>query len=816
MWLRHIRRAFAGVERRAAAGDDDEVMSLILELHTSLQNRRFSNALRKHDLRVIASLACEGGLRLTQDQALLAARLLIDDGRAGVAAALLQNALRVEPGQAPLTLALEEAGRSIVRLVLSPAAEDLARRADGERDAGNAPAAAALYKQALELAPNAACWRVQRANMLKDSGEFAAAEIEYRRAQLERPEDSDIPLQLGRALKMAGRTEEARESFREALRRDPANRAAHDELAWIGAPQDHIRRTLTALEHGKPFALFALADAVVGLKETLSRIEKLLPSASAGSGFPPELHDLFRRHCPPPAAPASQAPFRLAVLFDADAGADRRFHARLDALIALASRHVVLIATVTGARRRDDILRRAAPEVDKYLHCCAEPTLPALASLLVEHDCDGVLILEGETVLDAVAPGWFALALGRAEIAYADSERGRLSPDGQIERHEPILRSRHDAHWSEAELGCALALRREAVAEIAAAQPALPPTVTALGALAAQRLPLHIPLFLACDLGGVTGPALVPMPAPPYSGKPVTIGCVIPTRDHAEDAERFVRSLRATARHPAALSVVVVDNGAKGEGLAALARLEGDGHKLLRDHDTFNWSRLNNRAVSELTDAPILLFANDDMEMLTQYWDDELRAVLALEGVGAAGAKLLYPDRTIQHAGILCSWAGRPEHEGRGEPEGAAGPAGRWRRRRKALAVTGAFLATRRTDYESIGGFDPDFPFGFNDIDFCLRLRERGRHTVYTPLITLIHHESKTRGRYAADVAQQARAAAEDRRFATRWPAKLVLDPTVNPNWSEALAPFRAYRAPAGGAVLRYLDEQLVPLQGPK
>lgn len=785
-------------------------MSILLRLHTSLQNRRFAQALRKRDPQALALLIVEGGLQPTPEQALSAARLLIDDGRVEAAADLLQNALRAEPNQTMLISALQEARRRIVSVVPSAAAQDLARRADAERDAGDTAAAAALYQEALALAPNAVHWRVQRANMLKDSGELATAELDYRRALLERPEDADIPLQLGRALKTAGRIEEARESFREAVRRDPVNRAAHDELAWLGEPQDHIHRTLAALERGEPSALFSLADALAGLRDNFSRIERLLPSVSAGSAFPSELHDLFRRHYPSPAPPPTRKPFRLAILFDADVGTDHSFHTRLDALIALASRHVMLIASGTDARRSDDIMRRTAPEAGRHLLCRAELTLPALASLLVEHDCHGLLILDGEAVPDAAAPGWFALALERAESAYADGESGRLSAHGQIERHEPILRSRHDSYGGTAEPGSAFALRHETLERIATAQADLLPTVAALGAAAANRTaPLHIPLFLACDLGGV--PASPPTPAAIPSGTPVNIGCVIPTRDHAEDAERFVRSLRETARHPEALSIVVVDNGVLGEGLASLARLAGDGVKILRDHEAFNWSRLNNRAVAELGEAQILLFANDDMEMLTQHWDDELRAVLALDGVGAAGAKLLYPDRTIQHAGILCSWAGRPEHEGRGEPESAAGPAGRWQRRRKALAITGAFLATGRAEYEALGGFDPDFPLAFNDIDFCLRLRELGHDTLYTPHITLIHHESKTRGRYAADISQAARAAAEDRRFNARWPAQLKLDPTVNPNWSEAFAPFRAYRPTTDAAVLHYLDEQLAP-----
>jgi GT2 family glycosyltransferase/tetratricopeptide (TPR) repeat protein len=791
-----------------AAGDDKEEMGILLRFYASLQNLRFDQALRKRDADALSAFAGESGFRARPRQALAAARLLIEQGRPVAAAALVQNALLAEPGQKELILALREAVQGIVVTAVSPAAEELARRADAARDAGHSAEAATLYGEALSILPDATHWRVQRANMLKDSGDLAAAVPEYRRAQLERPEDADIPLQLGRALKQAGKNDEARESFREALRRDPANRAARDELAWLGEPQDQVQQTLAALERGEPSALFALADVLSNLQANFSRIERLLPSASAGSTFPPELHALFRRHCPSPAAPAGRAAFRLAILIDADAGTDRSFHARLDALIALASRDVVLIATVTDAGRRDDILRRAAPEADRLLICRASLTLPELVALLGEYGCQGLLVLEGETLPDAVAPDWLSLALQRAESAYADGESGTLRPDGGIEHHAPILRSRHDPQRGIVAPGRALALRSAMLAEIAAAQPDLPATIAAFWAVAAHRAaPLHIPLFLACDIGAA--PAVSLESALAFAGAPVAIGCVIPTRSHAEDAERFVHSLRRTARYPEALSIIVVDNGVSGEGLAALARLSEEGVRILRDHEPFNWSRLNNRAAAELGEAQILLFANDDMEMLTQHWDDELRAVLARDGVGAVGVKLLYPDRTIQHAGLLCSWAGRPEHEGRGEAEDAAGPAGRWQCRRTALAVTGAFLATVRADYEAVGGFDPEFPLGLNDVDFCLRLRELGRSTVYTPHVALFHHESKTRGKHAADTAQAARAAAEDVRFAARWPARLMLDPTVNPNWSESLAPFRAYRAPAGAAVLRYLEDQL-------
>jgi GT2 family glycosyltransferase len=786
------------------------VTTIFAELYRSIKMRNFRKALRDRDISSLAVIAREEGLRILPEDAIAAARLLQDQKRVDAAIALLQNAILDAPGTPSLIAALRDIrGTTNVR-AHNERAEQLARQADAARDEGNTVTAAMLYGEALDLVPGAAEWRVQRANMLKDSGEIALAEIEYRRAQLELPDDADIPLQLGRALKVAGRKEEALASFREALRREPTNRAVLDEITGMGAVQDRIGQAVLALERGQPFALFALADALAGVKGNLARIEKWLPSPSTGVAFPAELHDLFRRTWSTPLPPPLIQPAGLpAMLFDGDGGTEQSFFARLDALIRIAdAQNVVLLARVADPLRRIEIERRASPETGRRLFCLSETTLPTLIAELAKCGCETLILIEGETLLAPKATGWFCAALSFAEAAYADGERGEMADGGGIIRSKPELRSRYDK-FSKPDFGSAFALRSPALAAIAEAEPDLPATIAALGAAASARAtPLHIPLFLSCDLGDLPAPAPAPAPASkpmaPSRHAPTTIGCVIPTRDTAQDAERFVRSLQATARQPNALSIIIVDNGVQGDGLAALNRLSADGITVVRDPDPFNWSRLNNRAAARLTEADILLFANDDMEMITPNWDDEIRVVLELEGVGALGAKLLYPDRTIQHAGILCSWAGRPEHEGRGEAEDAAGPAGRWQRRRSALAVTGAFLATKRRDYEALHGFDVDFPFGLNDVDYCLRLREQGLTTVFTPDIVAIHHESKTRGRGG----DEARAEADDIRFASRWKPQLELDPTINPNWHEALPPFQAYHCSDPHEVLRYLEGQ--------
>jgi GT2 family glycosyltransferase len=221
--------------------------------------------------------------------------------------------------------------------------------------------------------------------------------------------------------------------------------------------------------------------------------------------------------------------------------------------------------------------------------------------------------------------------------------------------------------------------------------------------------------------------------------------------------------------------------------------------------EPFNWSRANNLA-AETGTAPLLLFLNNDTKMLTTGWDGMLRTALSADDVGAVGATLLYPDHSIQHAGIIMGMgSGGPVHEGVGRPVDA-GPGDRWRQRRSAAAVTGAFLAMRRDVFTAIDGFDAvNFAIAFNDIDLCLRVRAAGLRIVMASGIRVIHYESKTRG-INATRSQVAWDLDELGRMHDRWGTALFDDPAYNPHWTRSGQPFDGYRFPSTREILRHID----------
>ena len=195
---------------------------------------------------------------------------------------------------------------------------------------------------------------------------------------------------------------------------------------------------------------------------------------------------------------------------------------------------------------------------------------------------------------------------------------------------------------------------------------------------------------------------------------PITV--IIPTRDDGTDVQRFVESLRATASVPEAVRLLVIDDGSRQVEtcriLVELATLRVA--RVLTLGEPFNWSHLNNRAVDEV-DTPLIVFANDDMVMLSEGWDDILRGLLDRPEIGAG---LLYPDETIQHAGVLFGWQGGTIHDGLYESRWEPGPAYRWHVTRAVAAVTGAFLATRRELFLTHGRFDEaGLPVNYGDID---------------------------------------------------------------------------------------------------
>jgi O-antigen biosynthesis protein len=265
--------------------------------------------------------------------------------------------------------------------------------------------------------------------------------------------------------------------------------------------------------------------------------------------------------------------------------------------------------------------------------------------------------------------------------------------------------------------------------------------------------------------------------------------------------------LRHHAERPEMLRLLIVDNASQDAATLRIlgALSEQSWASVLKIDEPFNWARLNNRAVAA-SDAPLLVFANDDMAMLSDGWDRHLRGLLERPEIGAVGARLIYPDDSVQHAGILLGWPGIAIHDGRYEPLSEPGPGRRWHVTRAVGAVTGAFIAVRREVFAATGGFDETgLPVAYGDIDFALKVRARGLKVLWTPSITLRHYESKSRGLDHLTAEKRARNAAERRVIEQRWGAALQVDPGVNPAWHAASLPFRLISAPSQQRLWRHI-----------
>ena len=248
---------------------------------------------------------------------------------------------------------------------------------------------------------------------------------------------------------------------------------------------------------------------------------------------------------------------------------------------------------------------------------------------------------------------------------------------------------------------------------------------------------------------------------------------IIPTRNGLEVLEPCLNSLLRITRYPD-LEVLVVDNGSDDPAtLRFLAGLEQKGKiRVLRDPSPFNYSALNNKAVEQATGALVCLL-NNDIEVVEPDWLEALVVQALRPGVGAVGARLLYPDRTLQHAGVLLGVGGVANHAHLGWPGEHPGYFSRAQLNQEMAAVTGACLVVRREHYLKVGGLDAmHLKVAFNDVDFCLKLREIGLHNVYVGAAKLIHHESVSRGQDLSP-EKAARFASEVAWMQQRWGEQL-------------------------------------------
>jgi len=275
-----------------------------------------------------------------------------------------------------------------------------------------------------------------------------------------------------------------------------------------------------------------------------------------------------------------------------------------------------------------------------------------------------------------------------------------------------------------------------------------------------------------------------PLPAPP---PPVSV--IVPTRDRADLLARCAAGVLHRTDYPA-VELLVVDNDSREPATAALlARLAADARvRVLRDEQAFNFAALCNRA-AEQAQGEILVLLNNDIEVTTPGWLREMVVQALRPEIGAVGARLLYPNGQVQHAGLVlgCGPDGVAAHELAGAPRYAAGPGAALLLEREVGAVTAACMALRRADYRAVGGMDAtNLAVAYNDVDLCLRLRAAGLRILWTPFAELIHHESATRGA-DADPASTTRRQREAAFMRARWGAALAEDPYYNINFSLAV-----------------------------
>lgn len=279
------------------------------------------------------------------------------------------------------------------------------------------------------------------------------------------------------------------------------------------------------------------------------------------------------------------------------------------------------------------------------------------------------------------------------------------------------------------------------------------------------------------------------------------ISIVIPNCEHAEDLKRCIDSIYEKSVYDN-YEIIVVENGSKGSEIKGYyeelkngslkdivkvvdfyengLHLNADGSK-----PAFNYSAVVNYGVSKSTGEYIVLL-NNDTQVITVNWMEELLMYAQRSDVGAVGAKLYFPDRKIQHAGVVLKLGAHRTagHSHYGQAGMNLGYMGRLCYAQDVSAVTGACLMVSRAKYDEVGGFDEGFQVSLNDVDFCLKLRDKGYLNVFTPFAELFHYESLSRG-LDLEGENAKRYEAESEHFRTKW--KKVLDkgdPYYNPNFS--------------------------------
>ena len=265
------------------------------------------------------------------------------------------------------------------------------------------------------------------------------------------------------------------------------------------------------------------------------------------------------------------------------------------------------------------------------------------------------------------------------------------------------------------------------------------------------------------------------------------ISILIPNKDHVEDLRRCIDSIKERSTY-SNYEIIVIENNSTGKAVF-------DYYDTIRKQKNitvvtytgaFNYAKINNFGAGYAT-GKYLLLLNNDTQVISMNWMESMLMYAQRPDVGAVGAKLYYGDRTIQHAGVVI---GLGAHRTAGHTHykinyDNLGYMGRLCYAQNVSAVTGACLMVRKSLYDALGGLDEAFAVALNDVDFCLRVREKGYLNIFTPFAELYHFESASRGSDIVDAKKAERYEDESELFRERWKKLLAKgDPYYNPNFS--------------------------------
>ncbi|SDX27180.1 Glycosyltransferase, GT2 family [Pseudomonas syringae] len=258
------------------------------------------------------------------------------------------------------------------------------------------------------------------------------------------------------------------------------------------------------------------------------------------------------------------------------------------------------------------------------------------------------------------------------------------------------------------------------------------------------------------------------------------VSLIIPTRDQFALLQACIEGLLTATDYPD-MEIIVVDNQSSDpQTLTYLEQLSGRGVRVVPYPHAFNYSAINNYAISHATGELIGLI-NNDIEIIDAGWLKEMVSQLLRPGVGAVGAKLLWPNRMVQHGGVVVGVNGLAAHTGNNLEQQDAGYLGMNQITRRQSAVTAACLLLRKSVFDELEGLDEQaFPVAFNDVDLCLRIREKGLSLIWTPFAELIHAESASRGKDQTP-EKRARGQREQQGFIDRWSQSGQSDPYYHP-----------------------------------